>query len=56
MLKSCGHEYLLDVIDVNTGALKLYESLGFKVLIRKKQIFAKQAGLNECIYMSMRLR
>ncbi|MDB8541897.1 GNAT family N-acetyltransferase [Turicibacter sanguinis] len=56
MLKSCGHEYLLDVIDVNTGALKLYESLGFKVLKRKKQMFAKQAGFNECIYMSKRLR
>lgn len=56
MLKSCGQEYLLDVVDVNTGAFKLYESLGFKVVKRKKQIFAKQAGFNEWIYMSKCLK
>ena len=45
------NQYLLEVIDVNEGAIKLYESLGFRVFKRTKQRFAKQAGFNERLYM-----
>ena len=51
MNESPRNQYLLEVIDVNEGAIKLYESLGFKVFKRSKQRFAKQAGFNERLYM-----
>lgn len=56
MQKSCATEYLLDVLDVNTAAIRLYESMGFKVFKRKKQLFAKQAGFNEWLYMSKHVK
>lgn len=45
------NQYLLEVIDVNKRAIKLYESLGFQVFKRRKQRFAKQARFNERLYM-----
>lgn len=51
MNESPRNQYLLEVIDVNEGAIKLYESLGFQVFKRSKQRFAKQAGFNERLYM-----
>lgn len=56
MAKSCADEYLLDVVDVNTGAIKLYQSIGFHVIKRKKQHFKKQAGFSEWVYMSKKIK
>lgn len=45
-------EFILEVVDTNTNAYRLYEKLGYTVINRKKQrFFPKLAGFNERIYM-----
>jgi len=45
-------EFVLDVIDSNVNAIRLYEKLGFAVYKRKKESFlARMAGMNERLYM-----
>lgn len=45
-------EFILEVVDTNTNAIRLYEKLGFTVFRKKKQrFFRKQAGFNERWYM-----
>lgn len=43
--------FVLEVLDTNTNAFRLYEKLGFKVYLRKKERFAKMKGFTERIYM-----
>ena len=43
--------YILEVADTNTGALALYEKLGYREVYRKKQPFGKHVGVNYLIYM-----
>jgi len=42
-------DYVLEVIDTNAGAIRLYEKLGFEETMRTKA--PKNAGFNEFIYM-----
>ncbi|GIO87166.1 hypothetical protein J25TS5_40980 [Paenibacillus faecis] len=45
-------EFILEVVDTNTSAYRLYEKLGYTEIKRKKQrLFPKLAGFNERIYM-----
>ncbi|WP_178075704.1 GNAT family N-acetyltransferase [Paenibacillus oralis] len=45
-------EYILEVVDTNTAAVRLYEKLGYAEFNRKPQRwFRKQAGFNARIYM-----
>lgn len=45
--------FVLEVLDTNTNAFRLYEKLGFKVFLRKKERFAKMKGFTERIYMEL---
>ena len=48
-------EYILEVVDTNTAAVRLYEKLGYAEFKRKQQRwFRKQAGFNARIYMKKR--
>ncbi|MGZ7440650.1 GNAT family N-acetyltransferase [Paenibacillus sp. TH7-28] len=45
-------EYILEVVDTNTAAVRLYEKLGYAEFKRKPQRwFRKQVGFNARIYM-----
>lgn len=45
-------EFLLEVVDTNVSAFRLYERLGFTVFKRKKAgLFDKKSGFNERWYM-----
>ncbi|MGG6313874.1 GNAT family N-acetyltransferase [Paenibacillus macerans] len=45
-------EYILEVVDTNSAAIRLYEKLGYTVFKRKPQRwFRKQAGFNARLYM-----
>ncbi len=44
-------EYVLEVADTNTGAVKLYEKLGFREFTRVKMKNPKQSGVNHLVYM-----
>ena len=44
-------EFVLNVTDINTSAIKLYESFGFVEYERVPYRFAKQAGFDAKIYM-----
>lgn len=43
--------YVLQVADTNTGALKLYKSLGFREIARVKDKHPRQSGIHEHIVM-----
>lgn len=45
--------YLLEVVDTNENALRLYKKLGFSELERKKERFSKLKGFKERIYMEL---
>ncbi|WP_246333777.1 GNAT family N-acetyltransferase [Thermoactinomyces mirandus] len=45
------HEYLLEVADTNTGAVRLYEKAGFKEFKRVKQAWSRISGVNYLVYM-----
>lgn len=47
--------FTLEVTNVNKIALELYEKLGFIIVKRNKQPFAKQAGFKERFYMKKAL-
>lgn len=50
-------EFILEVVDTNPAAIKLYERLGYVVFDKRKQkLFRKQAGFNERFYMKKRIR
>jgi ribosomal protein S18 acetylase RimI-like enzyme len=44
-------EYILEVADTNTAAIKLYDKLGYKEVYRIKQKFSKYIGINYLVYM-----
>ena len=44
-------DYVLDVTDINTSAIKCYTKLGFSEFKRIKEKHGKQKGFNEKIYM-----
>lgn len=44
-------EYVLEVADTNTSALKLYAKLGFSEFMRVKEKHSKQSGVNFLVYM-----
>lgn len=43
--------YVLEVADTNTGAVRLYEKLGFTEFMRVKEKHSKQSGVNYLVYM-----
>ncbi|RNA67638.1 GNAT family N-acetyltransferase [Alteribacter keqinensis] len=43
--------YILEVVDTNTNAHRLYKKLGFTEYKRKKERFGKMKGFRERIYM-----
>lgn len=45
------NSYVLEVADTNTPAVKLYEKLGFREIMRVKQKHSKQSGINFLVYM-----
>ncbi|WP_281975368.1 GNAT family N-acetyltransferase [Halobacillus litoralis] len=44
-------EYVLEVADTNTNAIKLYEKLGFKEFLRIPQKHSEKSGVNNLVYM-----
>ncbi|MGA8942451.1 MAG: N-acetyltransferase [Thermoactinomyces sp.] len=44
-------EYILEVADTNTPAVKLYEKVGFKEFKRIKQNWSRISGVNYLVYM-----
>lgn len=51
MILSSYEDYVLDVTDVNTAAIRYYSSLGFKEFKRVKEKHSKQKGFLTKIYM-----
>lgn len=52
IIKSTPHtEYVLEVADTNTTAVKLYEKLGFSEFMRVKQKHSERSGVNHLVYM-----
>lgn len=47
-------EYVLEVADTNTNAVKLYEKLDFSEFMRVKEPHPKQSGVNYLVYMKKR--
>ncbi|MBX9976195.1 GNAT family N-acetyltransferase [Cytobacillus firmus] len=47
---SCS-EYVLEVADTNTNAIKLYEKLGFAEFMRIPQKHSEKSGVNHLVYM-----
>lgn len=47
-------EYILDVVDTNSGAYHCYERLGFETFRREKEPHGKQKGFEERIFMRYR--
>lgn len=45
------NEYILEVADTNTNAVKLYEKLGFREFTRVRMKNPKQSGVNFLVYM-----
>lgn len=46
-------EYVLEVADTNTSAVRLYEKLGFAEFMRVKEKHSKQSGVNFLVYMKI---
>ncbi|QHQ63740.1 GNAT family N-acetyltransferase [Anaerocolumna sedimenticola] len=46
------HEYILEVVDTNENAYRLYKKLGFTDTQRERVKHSKFKGFNEIIYMS----
>lgn len=47
-------EFILEVVDTNATAIRLYERLGYRVFDKRKQrLFRRQAGFNERWYMKL---
>ncbi|MDR1540922.1 MAG: GNAT family N-acetyltransferase [Clostridiales bacterium] len=44
-------EYILEVADTNTEAVRLYTRLGFTEILRVQQKHTKQSGINALVYM-----
>ena len=51
MTLSSYEDYVLDVTDVNTTAIRCYSALGFKEFKRVKEKHSKQKGFSSKIYM-----
>lgn len=51
MIQSSYEDYVLDVTDVNTAAIRCYSALGFKEFKRAKEKHSKQKGFSAKIYM-----
>ncbi|QQK74877.1 N-acetyltransferase [Salicibibacter cibarius] len=47
------HHYILEVVDTNEVAYRLYKKLGFKAFKRKKERFSKMKGFKYRIYMEL---
>lgn len=48
------NEYILEVADTNTGAVNLYQKLGYKEFLRIPQKHSKISGINYLVYMKYR--
>jgi ribosomal protein S18 acetylase RimI-like enzyme len=44
-------EYVLEVADTNTNAVRLYEKLGYKEFMSKKEKHSKRSGIDYLLYM-----
>lgn len=44
-------QYVIEVADTNTNAVKLYEKLGYKEIKRMKPKHSKKSGINYLVYM-----
>lgn len=51
MIQSSYKDYVLDVTDSNTAAIRCYSALGFKEFKRVKEKHSKQKGFSAKIYM-----
>ena len=51
MMQRSYEDYVLDVTDVNTAAIRCYSALGFKEFKRVKEKHSKQKGFSAKIYM-----
>ena len=51
MIQSSYEDYVLDVTDINTAAIRCYSALGFKEFKRVKEKHSKQKGFSAKIYM-----
>ncbi len=51
IIQSSYGDYVLDVTDVNTAAIRCYSALGFKEFKRIKEKHSKQKGFSAKIYM-----
>lgn len=47
-------EYILEVADTNTNAVRLYEKLGYREFKRVKASHSKHSGINFLVYMKYR--
>ncbi|MGP4039575.1 GNAT family N-acetyltransferase [Gracilibacillus sp. D59] len=47
------HRYILEVVDTNKVAYRLYKKLGFTEFKRKKETFSKMKGFKHRIYMEL---
>jgi len=47
------HRYILEVVDTNEAAYRLYKKLGFIEFERKKERFSKMKGFKHRIYMKL---
>ena len=51
MIQSSYEDYVLDVTDINTAAIRCYSALGLKEFKRVKEKHSKQKGFSAKIYM-----
>lgn len=51
MIQSSYEDYVLDVTDINTAAIRCYSALGFKEFKKIKEKHSKQKGFSAKIYM-----
>ncbi|MCI9128271.1 MAG: GNAT family N-acetyltransferase [Eubacterium sp.] len=56
MTQSSYEDYVLDVTDVNTAAIRCYSALGFKEFKRVEEKHSKQKGFSAKIYMRYKMK
>lgn len=49
-------QFVLEVADTNTGAVKLYEKMGYREMTRVAAPHSKQSGINALVYMKWEQR
>ena len=56
MTQSSYEDYVLDVTDINTAAIRCYSALGFKEFKRVEEKHSKQKGFSAKIYMRYKMK